>query len=127
MVPSLGESLPVESAFRKPLCGRCRSTSETVAVPFSKEGASCGCSMVELQRFLRKTQYKALCPSCIEELHGMVVQAKVEPVPKPGAALTEGRHYYLDGLRFVFTEYYHLLRGHCCGSSCRHCAYGNKP
>ena len=24
----------------------------------------------------------------------------------------------------VFTAYYHLKRGNCCGSSCRHCPYG---
>lgn len=119
--------MQIEKALRKPLCGRCRSTSETVEVPISREGASCGCGVVDLQRFLRKTQYEALCPNCIRELQDMVLAAREEPVPKPGDLLEEGRHYYLDGLRFVFTEYYHLLRGRCCGSGCRHCAYGNRP
>lgn len=33
--------------------------------------------------------------------------------------------YYFDesGL-MVFTEKYHLKRGHCCKSGCRHCPYG---
>ncbi|WP_316932666.1 DUF5522 domain-containing protein [Anditalea andensis] len=26
----------------------------------------------------------------------------------------------------VFTEQYHLRRGFCCGSGCRHCAYRSK-
>ena len=26
----------------------------------------------------------------------------------------------------VFTSYYHLERGHCCESGCRHCPYGFK-
>jgi Family of unknown function (DUF5522) len=32
--------------------------------------------------------------------------------------------YYIDenGL-FVFTEKYHLEKGHCCGHGCRHCPY----
>lgn len=32
--------------------------------------------------------------------------------------------YYLDsrGL-MVFTERYHLRRGHCCGNACRHCPF----
>lgn len=32
--------------------------------------------------------------------------------------------YYFDenGL-FVFTEKYHLEKGHCCGHGCRHCPY----
>ena len=25
--------------------------------------------------------------------------------------------------RVVFTEAYHLRRGHCCGSGCRHCPW----
>jgi hypothetical protein len=36
--------------------------------------------------------------------------------------------YYLDsesGL-LVFTEKYHLKRGYCCKSGCRHCPYGYK-
>ena len=28
-----------------------------------------------------------------------------------------------DGYR-VFTEKYHLKRGHCCKSGCKHCPYG---
>jgi hypothetical protein len=32
-------------------------------------------------------------------------------------------HYMENGL-IVFTEAYHLRRGHCCKSGCRHCPYG---
>lgn len=41
--------------------------------------------------------------------------------PKP----LEPEDYYLDenGL-MVFTEKYHLKRGYCCQSGCRHCPYG---
>jgi len=33
--------------------------------------------------------------------------------------------YYIskEGYR-VFTKKYHLLRGYCCKSNCRHCPYG---
>jgi hypothetical protein len=34
--------------------------------------------------------------------------------------------YYLDGGRIVFTPKYHLNRGYCCGSKCRHCPYEPK-
>lgn len=27
----------------------------------------------------------------------------------------------------VWTETYHLKRGYCCQSGCRHCPYGNSP
>ena len=35
-----------------------------------------------------------------------------------------GEDYYLDEFgRMVFTVAYHLKRGHCCDSGCRHCPY----
>ena len=35
----------------------------------------------------------------------------------------EGEDYYMDGPYFVFTATYHLKRGYCCNSNCRHCPY----
>jgi hypothetical protein len=32
--------------------------------------------------------------------------------------------YYLEGENLCFTAAYHLKRGFCCGSGCRHCPYG---
>ena len=32
--------------------------------------------------------------------------------------------YYMEGKNMVFTAAYHLKRGYCCGSKCRHCPYG---
>jgi hypothetical protein len=31
--------------------------------------------------------------------------------------------YYFDGPNLVFTAAYHLKRGYCCNSGCRHCPY----
>jgi len=31
--------------------------------------------------------------------------------------------YYFEGPLMVFTAAYHLKRGACCGSGCRHCPY----
>jgi hypothetical protein len=39
------------------------------------------------------------------------------PIPEPG-------DFYYEGPYLVFTEAYHLRRGWCCQSSCRHCPYG---
>jgi iron complex transport system substrate-binding protein len=38
--------------------------------------------------------------------------------------LTEGRDYYTESGRMVFTGSYLKRRGYCCGSGCRHCPYG---
>jgi hypothetical protein len=34
--------------------------------------------------------------------------------------------FYLEGGTIVFTEAYHLKRGDCCGSGCRHCPYEHR-
>jgi hypothetical protein len=31
--------------------------------------------------------------------------------------------FYIENGFYVFTEKYHLKRGHCCQSGCRHCPY----
>ena len=31
--------------------------------------------------------------------------------------------FYYEGPYLVFTEAYHLRRGYCCNSGCRHCPY----
>ena len=31
--------------------------------------------------------------------------------------------FYMDGTYLVFTAQYHLRRGYCCNSNCRHCPY----
>ena len=33
--------------------------------------------------------------------------------------------YYMEGPYMVFTAAFHLKRGYCCGSGCRHCPYGH--
>jgi hypothetical protein len=42
---------------------------------------------------------------------------RTAPIPEPG-------EFYYDGPYIVFTEAYHLRRGWCCQSGCRHCPYG---
>ena len=42
--------------------------------------------------------------------------------PKP----KEGEDYYFENGLLVMTEAYHLKRGFCCGSGCRHCPYDHK-
>ncbi|GAA3755465.1 hypothetical protein GCM10022270_12620 [Terriglobus aquaticus] len=34
--------------------------------------------------------------------------------------------FYYEGPYLVFTAAYHLKRGYCCGSGCRHCPYGDE-
>jgi hypothetical protein len=46
----------------------------------------------------------------------------------PSDEENRGEDYYFDGPYLVFTAAYHLKRGFCCQSGCRHCPYGfQKP
>jgi len=38
--------------------------------------------------------------------------------------LDKGDYYYSDEGFIVFTKQYHLKRGYCCQSGCKHCPYG---
>ncbi|WP_040397751.1 DUF5522 domain-containing protein [Cesiribacter andamanensis] len=38
-------------------------------------------------------------------------------------ALQPGDYYFNAQGLMVFTEQYHLRRGYCCGSGCRHCPW----
>lgn len=57
-----------------------------------------------------------------------------DPVtPSPTAKPAEGEgnfsiapregEFYMDGPWLVFTEAYHLRRGFCCNTGCRHCPF----
>jgi hypothetical protein len=40
--------------------------------------------------------------------------------------LIPGEHYYMEKGFMVYTEKYHLRRGFCCKSGCRHCPWKAK-
>ena len=44
-------------------------------------------------------------------------------MPDAAQTMLEGEDYYMDGPYLVFTEAYHLKRGYCCNSGCRHCPW----
>lgn len=48
-----------------------------------------------------------------------------DPEPKIAAEESDLRpeDFYREGPYLVFTEAYHLRRGYCCNSGCRHCPY----
>jgi hypothetical protein len=48
--------------------------------------------------------------------------AEREPVPIAEELGPED--FYYEGPYLVFTAAYHLKRGYCCQSGCRHCPYG---
>ncbi len=43
--------------------------------------------------------------------------------PKSDSAELAPEDFYIEGTYLVFTAIYHLKRGFCCNSDCRHCPY----
>jgi hypothetical protein len=45
------------------------------------------------------------------------------PPIKPLDGPLQPGDFYMEGPNLVFTAAYHLRRGYCCNSDCRHCPY----
>jgi hypothetical protein len=43
--------------------------------------------------------------------------------PKLAESELSPEDFYYEGAYLVFTAAYHLKRGYCCNSDCRHCPY----
>lgn len=56
---------------------------------------------------------------------GFRENGEMDTQPAAGRRKLEPEDYYFEGPLMVFTAAYHLKRGSCCGSGCRHCPYGN--
>ncbi|MBK0403273.1 hypothetical protein I5M27_09770 [Adhaeribacter sp. BT258] len=50
--------------------------------------------------------------------------AKFTVLNKPLPPLEPGDYYFNEQGLMVFTAKYHLKRGYCCKSGCKHCPYG---
>ena len=102
-------------------CQRCGSAFSCLV----NDIANCACSFIlissETITYLAKTKYDCVCNSCLNELNQML-----EMITKESSSsqfMVEGLDFYYEGPYKVMTEYFHIKRGYCCGSGCRHCAY----
>src|SRR6266576_1480060 len=59
-----------------------------------------------------------LCQSCVTAFWHDHEQANARPQP-----IGAGDFYFDQNGLIAFTADYHLRRGYCCGSGCRHCPY----
>lgn len=99
-----------------PACGGSNSCGFASAGPHK---AGCWCFDVTVEpSTLRRVGSQiglasCLCPRCLAGI-----------ARGPDAPAVAGHDFYhLPDGRVVFTAAYHLRRGHCCGSGCRHCPY----
>lgn len=84
---------------------------------------TCSCSSAKLsaqtRQFLKKTKWNCLCNPCLTHFE-QLVNSNFANHP-----LQENIHYYMENGLVVFTELFHIQKGKCCGSGCRHCPYGS--
>jgi Family of unknown function (DUF5522)/Cysteine-rich CWC len=105
-------------------CSRCKTKIKCNASDIT----NCRCNSIILSeatlQFLAANHNDCFCNACLQHLDQLVADSKSLAFPRDSKELEENVHYYIENGFFVFTELYHMLRGHCCRSGCRHCVYG---
>jgi Family of unknown function (DUF5522) len=66
-----------------------------------------------------KSQSNKIVPAMTDETEPASTQTKNPTEP----AKLAPEDFYYEGPYLVFTTAYHLKRGYCCNSNCRHCPY----
>lgn len=79
-----------------------------------------------------------LCPDCLAKSLAQRIQQRIETLPFADALAFARQHasgqqalehidYTIEDGAWVFTRWYLLKVGSCCGNGCRNCPYPKKP
>jgi hypothetical protein len=111
----------------------CSSCGGGFACGAERVEEKCWCDQLPHVSLVASADRDCFCPQCLSEAirklncASSAAGAGVHPATKAGAnsqySLVEGADYYSEGEAMVFTARYHLRRGYCCESGCRHCPY----
>ncbi len=95
--------------------------------------AACWCA--QLPKVMSTFEQDCRCASCL----GIVVAQKIEEAIleyshneilqiasqyRDQKSLIRNIDYTIESGNYVFSSWYHLKRGECCGNGCRNCPYG---
>ena len=112
-------------------CGSCGTKFGCIA---DQEPEACWCFQLP-NVATPVAQEDCLCPECLKSNLQDWINDYIDDVKSgqkinqahlyqnPGGLLLEDFDYYIENGRWVFTAWYLLKRGYCCGSGCRHCPY----
>lgn len=111
-------------------CSRC-------GAPFSCGSDTSNCWCTSLPPVISIEAGKdCACPDCLaaeasERLKAMATQLSLEAMlvmAAPYRAQPPRQHldYEMEGGKLVFSAWYHLRRGSCCGNGCRHCPFSHE-
>ena|ERR1700687_1068225 len=112
----------------------CSHCGETFSCGALSDEEKCWCEQLPRISLNANDASDCFCPRCLREViwnpdrtndslsvaPTYATKAAVNPAP----TLVAGEDYYWEGDAIVFTVRYHLRRGYCCESGCRHCPYG---
>ena len=79
---------------------------------------------------------QCLCPDCLKQFTQAHINQHIDTVavhreaPAQASAcaqlpLIEGLDYSIENGRWVFSRWYLLRKGQCCGNGCKNCPYGH--
>jgi len=106
------------------LCPLCGGANECQLCSPAAYKGKCWCTQIEIPDALLARvpddlrNKSCICQNCTAEFHRAKNSSARQKI-LPG-------DFYFDGGMMVFTGAYHLRRGYCCGSGCRHCPYPKK-
>lgn len=122
-------------------------SARTKTCPSCGAGFSCGmdaqtgcCWCDDLPTIMAPDpELSCLCPDCLKATLRAKISDFIAALPpegrrnslavkyaRPEAPLVDGLDFYWENGLMVFTEWFHLKRGECCGNGCRHCPYPPK-
>jgi hypothetical protein len=110
------------------ICSRCQAVFTCGPAQGDEH---CWCEHLPHVSLIADKLSDCFCSRCLSEaitnLNAVESGAAVADRKSSLPQLREGEDYYLEGGAMVFTAAYHLRRGYCCESGCRHCPYEQKP
>lgn len=74
------------------------------------------------KKIISENYKNCLCNKCLKLFNQFELNEINEDSDKK-ISLIENKHYYIENNLWVFTEYYHYLRGKCCENNCKNCIY----
>jgi hypothetical protein len=104
------------------VCPLCSRPNQCQLCTVSAYKGPCWCAKLEIPEALiaqvpqELRKLACLCSECVMAFH----RASAKGADR--RKILPGDYYYEKGL-MVFTAAYHLRRGYCCASGCRHCPY----
>jgi len=105
------------------ICSKCKS----VFTCKKEDIHNCHCNIFHFNKktknIIKANYNNCLCNNCLKkfvyfqklELEEILINGEIN--------LIEGLHYTIENTLWVFSEYYHYLKGKCCNNNCKNCIY----